>query len=166
MPTSDGNFHVLVTHRDSPRKPRVCLLEDNAPLHSSRGYGVQRPHCSWPPNLWSTVALEHRCRTRYLFLHSTVKPWIVSNLFCECSSRRVNISNKFWLDKRAVTCNTSSTWHRTSHDHNWGNGSSLSLSLSLSLQDCEWSSPTLRCSVSGHSVWQKSGNFQNVVRCP
>ena len=25
----------------------------------------------------------------------TVKPWIVSNLFCECSARQANISNKF-----------------------------------------------------------------------
>lgn len=26
---------------------------------------------------------------------STVKPWIASNLFCECSTRRTNVSNKF-----------------------------------------------------------------------
>ena len=38
--------------------------------------------------------------------------------------------------------------------------------LSLSLQDCGWSSPMLRCSVSGHGVWQKPVIFQNIGRCP
>ena len=83
-----------------------------------------------------------------------VKPWITSNLFCEGSARRANISNKL-LDKQVVVT-PNVTWP------NWASGSSLSPLL----QDCRWSSPMLRCSVSGRSVWQKSVIFQNVVRCP
>ena len=40
------------------------------------------------------------------------------------------------------------------------------LSLSLLLQDYGRSSPMLRCSVSGHGVWEKSVIFQNTGRCP
>jgi hypothetical protein len=37
----------------------------------------------------------------------TVVPWIASNLVCECFARRAQIFNKFYLDKRAMSCNTS-----------------------------------------------------------
>ena len=35
-----------------------------------------------------------------------------------------------------------------------------------SLWDCGWLAPVPVCLVSGHGVWQKSVNFQNVGRCP
>ena len=58
---------------------------------------------------------------------STVKPCTASNLFRKCSTRWAKIPNKFWRDKRTMSCNTRSTWQRMSRDHDLASGSGNSL---------------------------------------
>jgi hypothetical protein len=89
--------------------------------------------------LWERGERKIRMSGRQKLINSTVKPWIASNLVCECFARRAKNFNLIYergLAIRAIRVVRIRCFVfvcRASRDHYWVDGSSLTCSVSVSV---------------------------------